>query len=162
MCKTPALLTPTIPLTQTMSTSTTLRHPHSPNSTATATMHDRSVSSRRPAADTETLAASPSDAAFETVDDSKTKRQHFSLLASKYLSRIGNVSPSLILSLLVFLFVASLIFHYSRGLVCVSLYDPRSRGGPGLFRPDELESDFGYLGVPWCKSVSITFNLILV
>ncbi|XP_044484432.1 uncharacterized protein LOC123210249 [Mangifera indica] len=135
-----------------MSTSTTLRHPHSPNSTATATMHDRSVSSRRPAADTETLAASPSDAAFEAVDDSKTKRQHFSLLASKYLSRIGNVSPSLILSLLVFLFVASLIFHYSRGLVCVSLYDPRSRGGPGLFRPDELESDFGYLGVPWCRS----------
>lgn len=138
---------------------------HSPKS-ATATMLDRSVSSRRPSpstAETEPLTSPPSDAASDAVDDSKAKRQHISLLASKYLSRVGQLSPSVIISLFVFLFVASLIFHYSRRLlVCVSPYDPRSLGGPGLFRPDALESDFGYLGVPWCKSASIILNLILM
>ncbi|KAK1576153.1 hypothetical protein Q3G72_011337 [Acer saccharum] len=143
-----------------MNNTTTFRHPHSPKSTtptaASATIMDRAVSSRRSAApyssDAEPLTcASPIRVAeAAAVDESKTKRQHLSLLASNYLSRIAN-SPCLVLCIVTALVVISLAFH-SRSLVCVSPYDPVSRIGPGLLRPDALESDFGYLGVPWCRS----------
>ncbi|KAM7254418.1 hypothetical protein ACFE04_003798 [Oxalis oulophora] len=82
-------------------------------------------------------------------DESKTKRQHISLLLSNYLSRMGHVSSSLpclvILCLLVItLTVSSLVFR-SRGIVCVN--------GVGFhWVTDGSESDFGYLGVPWCRS----------
>ncbi|KAK4839924.1 hypothetical protein QYF36_026038 [Acer negundo] len=143
-----------------MNTTTTFRHPHSPKSTtptaASATIMDRAVSSRRSAApytsDAEPLTcASPIRVAeAAAVDESKTKRQHLSLLASNYLSRIAN-SPCLVLCIVTALVVISLAFH-SRSLVCVSPYDPVSRIGPGLLHTDALESDFGYLGVPWCRS----------
>ncbi|KAK1578442.1 hypothetical protein Q3G72_030290 [Acer saccharum] len=136
-----------------MNTTTTFRHPHSPKSTtptnASAAIMDRAVSSRRSAApyssDAEPLTcASPIRVAeAAAVDESKTKRQQLSLLASNYLSRIAN-SPCLVLCIVTALVVISLTFH-SRSLVCVSPYDPVSRIGPGLLRPDALESDFGRL-----------------
>lgn len=133
----------------------TLRHPHSPRSPSAATaMLDRVVSSRRAAphaTDSDAVASSPGSASED--DESKTKRQHISLLASNYLSRIGHGSSCLTVCIVGFFVVVSLVFHYSRSLVCISPYDPLSRIGPGLYRPDAIESDFGYLGVPWCKSL---------
>ncbi|KAI8018249.1 hypothetical protein LOK49_LG04G02715 [Camellia lanceoleosa] len=80
-------------------------------------------------------------------DESKT-RKHISPLirATNYFTRTGYLYPCLILSISLLL-VYSLIIH-SRNLVCVS--DPISRFR--FFGYGELESDFGSLGVPWCRS----------
>ncbi|KAK9229066.1 hypothetical protein WN944_022023 [Citrus x changshan-huyou] len=68
------------------------------------------------------------------------------------LSDASHASPCLIICVLVLFGAVSLTFHYSHNLVCISPYDPLSRFGPRLYRPDALESDFGYLDVPWCRS----------
>jgi len=123
---------------------------HSPKNTITATtkMLDRVLSSRRV---TSHLDDSDTDA---SADNSKTKKQNLSLLASNYLSRLSHFcfcpTASLLLCLLLdIVLITSLAFH-SRSFVCVS--DPGSR--VGFFGLDGLESDFGSLGVPWCKSLS--------
>ncbi|KAL9350723.1 hypothetical protein Peur_057978 [Populus x canadensis] len=121
---------------------------HSPKNTITATtkMLDRVLSSRRV---TSHLDDSDTDA---SADDSKTKKQNLSLLASNYLSRLSHLCfcPTaclLLCLLLAIVLITSLAFH-SRSFVCVS--DPGSR--VGFFGLDGLESDFGSLGVPWCRS----------
>jgi hypothetical protein len=111
-------------------------------------MLDRVLSSRRV---TSHLDDPDTDA---SADDSKTKKQNLSLLASNYLSRLSHFcfcpTASLLLCLLLaIVLITSLAFH-SRSFVCVS--DPGSR--VGFFGLDGLESDFGSLGVPWCKSLS--------
>ncbi|KAJ6947388.1 hypothetical protein NC651_001928 [Populus alba x Populus x berolinensis] len=117
---------------------------HSPS--ATTNMLDRVLSSRRV---TSHLDDAETDA---SADDSKTKKQNLSLLASNYLSRLSHfcICPTaclLICLLLAVILITSLAFH-SRSFVCVS--DPGSRAG--FFGLEGLESDFGSLGVPWCRS----------
>ncbi|KAJ6342704.1 hypothetical protein OIU78_010598 [Salix suchowensis] len=114
---------------------------HSPS--ATTNMLDRVLSSRRV---TSHLDASEMDA---SADDSKTKKQNLSLLASNYLSRLSHfcICPTaclIICLLLAVILITSLALH-SRSFVCIS--DPGSRAG--FFGLEGLESDFGSLGVPW-------------
>lgn len=119
---------------------------HSQSPKTPTTMLDRSLSSRRPHSD-----ADLSDSGESGTDESKTKRPHIYLLASNFLSRIGHQWwPCLILALLLLLllFLTSLAFH-SSSFVCISRFDPAAR--IGFFGLDGLESDFGSLGVPWCK-----------
>ncbi|KAK9923406.1 hypothetical protein M0R45_031828 [Rubus argutus] len=109
-------------------------------------MLERVLSSRR--------SASHPDAENDDVaaDDSKTKKHlpisFFTTRITNYLTRSGPVWPCFLLLALVLLLIFSLIFN-SRRFVCVSPYDPVSR--TGFFGFDGLESDFGSLGVPWCR-----------
>ncbi|OIW09105.1 hypothetical protein TanjilG_16332 [Lupinus angustifolius] len=79
--------------------------------------------------------------------------------ASNYLSRFTIGSGYLCFCVIIaFLFIllvfgSSLLFS-SRGFVCISSFDTLSRAR--FFGFDDLESDFGALGVPW-----YTYNLIL-
>ncbi|KAG6727842.1 hypothetical protein I3842_02G144900 [Carya illinoinensis] len=87
------------------------------------------------------------------TDDSKTKKQQLPLTtrAFNYFTRMGPIGPCLAFLFLVFLALLSLLLFHSHSFVCVSsYYDPvyRSR----LLGLDGLESDFGSLGVPWCRS----------
>lgn len=84
-------------------------------------------------------------------DESKTRKHvSFTVRATNHLARTGYLWPCLALCLLLLL-IPSLILH-SRNFVCVSssYSDPLSR--IGFLNFDGLESDFGYLGVPWCRS----------
>ncbi|KAF9685190.1 hypothetical protein SADUNF_Sadunf03G0028700 [Salix dunnii] len=125
-------------------------HPlaHGPQNpiTATTKMLDRALSSRRV---TSHLDDSDTDA---SADDSKTKKQNLSLLASNYLSRLSHfcfcpTASFLLCLLLALVLITSLAFH-SRSFVCVSDHGSRV----GFFGLDGLDSDFGLLGVPWCRS----------
>ncbi|KAK9281674.1 hypothetical protein L1049_004578 [Liquidambar formosana] len=85
-------------------------------------------------------------------DESKTKKtSHIAFVtrATNLFSRFGYLWPCLLLCLIILFLIPSLISH-SRSIVCVSSYDPTSR--LGFFGLDGLESDFGSLGVPWCRS----------
>ncbi|KAL6966089.1 hypothetical protein U1Q18_044109 [Sarracenia purpurea var. burkii] len=108
-------------------------------------MLERVHSARRPA-----QFSGEGDDDNDDGDESKT-RKHVSLAirATNYLTRIGHFWPCVVLWL-VLLFLSSLVI-YSRNLVCVSSpYDPLSR--MRFFAYGDLESDFGSLGVPWCRS----------
>ncbi|XP_047314729.1 uncharacterized protein LOC124918724 [Impatiens glandulifera] len=89
---------------------------------------------------------------FVTVSDdggdhSKT-RKNISLLtkATNYITRTGYIWHCLLIILVLFI-LFSLLSH-SRNLVCVS--DPLSRANFLGF--GESDSNFGSLGVPWCRS----------
>lgn len=117
---------------------------------------ERAVSSRR---------APHHSGDFDDDDDhdvSKTKKNRFSLFTHRlsiYFTRIGPIWACLALVGLILLMISSLIFFHSRRFVCVSSYDPVSRSG--FFGMDGLDSDFGSLGVPWCKfSCSSLLDLI--
>lgn len=120
---------------------------HSP--TQHTTMLERVLSSRRatPHGDE---ASSNDDGG--PADDSKTKKHlAISLFLNRvtnYVTRFGPVWPCLLALLIVLVLIFSLIFN-SRSFVCVSPYHQVSRSG--FFGFDGLESDFGLLGVPWCK-----------
>ena len=132
-----------------------LWHSSSQSPKTPTTMLDRALSSRRPHSD-----ADLSDSGESGTDESKTKRPHVYLLASNFVSRIGHQwLPCVIIALLflVLLFLTSLAFHSSR-FVCVSRFDPAAR--IGFFGFDGLESDFGALGVPWCKHLQISLSLL--
>ncbi|KAL6285680.1 hypothetical protein ACE6H2_010070 [Prunus campanulata] len=113
-------------------------------------MLERALSSRRNALYADEAAAENDAVA---ADESKTKKHlpisFFTTRITNYLTRTGPVWPCLLLLALVLLLIFSLIFN-SRRFVCVSPYDPVSRSG--FFGFDGLESDFGSLGVPWCRS----------
>lgn len=95
-------------------------------------------------------AAQHSEEGDDDDDESKTRKHvSFTVRATNHLARTGYLWPCLALCLLLLL-IPSLILH-SRNFVCVSSYsDPLSR--IGFLNFDGLESDFGYLGVPWCRS----------
>lgn len=120
-------------------------------------MLERVLSSRR--------SASHPDAENDDVaaDDSKTKKHlpisFFTTRITNYLTRSGPVWPCFLLLALVLLLIFSLIFN-SRRFVCISPYDPVSR--TGFFGFDGLESDFGSLGVPWCKYIRVGSHLCKV
>lgn len=108
----------------------------------TTTMLERVLSLRR--------AAQHSEEGDDDDDESKTRKHvSFTVRATNHLARTGYLWPCLALCLLLLL-IPSLILH-SRNFVCVSssYSDPLSR--IGFLNFDGLESDFGYLGVPWCK-----------
>jgi hypothetical protein len=92
-----------------------------------------------------------------TADESKTKKQQqlpLTTRAAHYLTRMGPMGPCLAFLCLTFLAILSLLIFHSRPFVCVSsYYNPVSRSG--FFGLDGLESDFGSLGVPWCKPFSL-------
>ncbi|XP_057457900.1 uncharacterized protein LOC130748676 [Lotus japonicus] len=131
--------------TQPQSTTPTHRHPN----ISAATMLERSLSSRRgnpPGED---------DDDGVTTDESKTKK-HQHLLFRNYLSRIAAASSGSYLPcvavVLLLLLALSFVFSSRAGFVCISSssYQPVSRAG--FFGLDGLDSDFGVLGVPWCRS----------
>ncbi|XP_028757294.1 uncharacterized protein LOC114716472 [Neltuma alba] len=132
------------------STTPTHRHPH----LSTAMLLDRALSARRGSTfsddEDDGVTASPGD-------ESKTKKhQHFFFhatnRASNYLSRTGSGAYCVFaLAFLLILFLFSSFLFSSRGFVCISSsYSPVSRAG--FFGFDGLESDFGALGVPWCRT----------
>ncbi|KAK3027074.1 hypothetical protein RJ639_040906 [Escallonia herrerae] len=85
-------------------------------------------------------------------DESKTRKHaSFAIRATNYMARTGYLWPCLILAL-VLLVIFSVIIH-TRDLVCVSSvssFDPASR--LRFLGFDGLDSDFGSLGIPWCRS----------
>ncbi|GAB4850222.1 hypothetical protein Ancab_029517 [Ancistrocladus abbreviatus] len=85
-------------------------------------------------------------------DESKTKKNiPFTTRASNFISRNGILWPCLTLTLLLVLFTSTAVF-YTRSLVCVSSSLPDSHSRFYFFGFDGLDSDFGSLGVPWCRS----------
>ncbi|KAJ9559648.1 hypothetical protein OSB04_004808 [Centaurea solstitialis] len=86
-------------------------------------------------------------------DESKTKK-HLSIATriTNYFTRTGYLCPIIILTAIA-IFTISSFFVTSRDLLCVSSvssFDRLSRSR--FFGLDGLESDFGSLGVPWCRS----------
>ncbi|XP_074312515.1 uncharacterized protein LOC141648005 [Silene latifolia] len=111
------------------------------------TMLERVHSTRRP-----TLPGD--DENNEEGDESKTKKTiPITTRFLNFVSRNSLLWPFLALAFLAVVFFSSVVF-YTRTLVCVgsgpSSFDPHSRFG--FFGFDGLESDFGSLGVPWCRS----------
>lgn len=96
------------------------------------------------------------EATADADDDEKTKKQQHQQIriatrtAANYLTRLGPFGLCLVFLSLAFLSILSLYLFHSRSFVCVSSYDPVTRSG--FFGLDGLESDFGSLGVPWCRS----------
>ncbi|CAN6570734.1 unnamed protein product [Malus baccata var. baccata] len=126
-----------------------LLSPSSSTQRSPTKMLDRVLSSRR-------YAPHADESAVENdvvADESKIKKHlpfsFFTTRITNYLTRTGPVWPCLLILALVLLLIFSLIFN-SRRFVCVSPYDPVAR--TGFFGFDGLESDFGSLGVPWCRS----------
>ncbi|CAH1422628.1 unnamed protein product [Lactuca virosa] len=85
-------------------------------------------------------------------DGSKTRKQlSIATRVTNYLTRTGYLWPILFLAIVIFVIYS--LFIRSRNLVCVSSissFDRLSR--TRFFGLDGLESDFGSLGVPWCRS----------
>ncbi|XP_023752468.1 uncharacterized protein LOC111900814 isoform X1 [Lactuca sativa] len=85
-------------------------------------------------------------------DGSKTRKQlSIATRVTNYLTRTGYLWPILFLAIVIFVIYS--FFIRSRNLICVSSissFDRLSR--TRFFGLDGLESDFGSLGVPWCRS----------
>lgn len=137
---------------QTQSSSSTPTHRH-PNLSAPS-MLERTLSSRR----VNSYADDDADADVD-ADESKTKKNQHILFrittrASNYLSRIAGSGSFYLpcVTIVLFVFFAFSFLFTSRGFVCISSsYTPVSRAG--FFGFDGLDSDFGSLGVPCCKSL---------
>lgn len=96
----------------------------------------------------------------EEGDESKTKHISLAMRATNFFTRTGTGTgmtvggylwPSLFITLVILSLVS--LFIHSRGLVCVSSvssFDLHSR--LRFFGLDALDSDFGSLGVPCCRS----------
>ncbi|XP_042492110.1 uncharacterized protein LOC122071768 [Macadamia integrifolia] len=81
-------------------------------------------------------------------DESKTRKNiSFAMRVTKLMTKIWVLWPLIVL--FVILLLVSIVIH-SRDLVCVSSFEPYSR--MNFFGIDGLDSDFGSLGVPWCRS----------
>ncbi|KAK9148670.1 hypothetical protein Scep_007427 [Stephania cephalantha] len=82
-------------------------------------------------------------------DDEPKNRKNVSVAikAAKHIARLTLLWPCLALALL--LLAISLFFHY-RSLLCVPSIEPSYR--LNLLGVDGIDSDFGALGVPWCRS----------
>lgn len=99
------------------------------------------------------------EATADADDDEKAKKQQHQQLriatraAANYFTRMGPFGLCLVFLSLAFLSILSLYLFHSRSFVCVSSYDPITRSG--FFGLDGLESDFGSLGVPWCKPLAL-------
>lgn len=90
----------------------------------------------------------------DAADESKTKRtHHLSMIATRFthhVVKLAHVCPwpcFVLFAVLIFLIPS--VIHHSRNLVCIS-NDAVSR--TRFFGFDGIETDFGVLGVPLCKS----------
>ncbi|KAF3955599.1 hypothetical protein CMV_019195 [Castanea mollissima] len=116
----------------------------------------RAVSPRSDATSSVEFENDNDEATADADDDEKAKKQQHQQLriatraAANYLTRMGPFGLCLVFLSLAFLSILSLYLFHSRSFVCVSSYDPITRSG--FFGLDGLESDFGSLGVPWCRS----------
>lgn len=90
------------------------------------------------------------DGGDETGDESKT-RKHISitLRVTNYLTRTGYLWPILVVGLVIVIILSVII--NSHDLVCISASYSDHISRLRFFGFDGLESDFGSLGVPWCK-----------
>ncbi|KAF5787810.1 hypothetical protein HanXRQr2_Chr10g0457031 [Helianthus annuus] len=92
-------------------------------------------------------------------DDSKT-RKHLSIATriTSYFTRTDYLCPVTIAAIIILIITS--YFLQSRDLLCVSSvssFDRLSRSW--FFCLDGIDSDFGALGVPWCK-ISSLFDVI--
>ena len=89
-------------------------------------------------------------------DESKN-RKHISIAMriANFLTRTGYLWPVLIIALLIVIIVSVIIG--SRDLVCISASTSDHISRLSFFGFDARESDFGSLGVPWCKLLSLYF-----
>ncbi|XP_019198877.1 PREDICTED: uncharacterized protein LOC109192617 [Ipomoea nil] len=86
-----------------------------------------------------------------TGDESKTRKHTFTPMRFiNYLTRTGHIWPCLLIGLVVVV-ITSFIVH-TRDLVCISASSADHTSRLRFFGFDGLESDFGSLGVPWCRS----------
>lgn len=102
----------------------------------------------------------------EDVDDESKTRKHASFAAriSKH-ARLGSGSGShclvVSLSLLLLLLVACFLFSRSRPVICVSAHDSIARNALFGANLEGLATDFGSLGVPWCKPFKSVLSVFL-
>ncbi|KAL5729135.1 hypothetical protein ACHQM5_002125 [Ranunculus cassubicifolius] len=84
-------------------------------------------------------------------DESKTrKHQSFAMRATNQITKLGFIWPCLIF---LFLLLIAYISLHTRNLVCVSSNNSSSFYSRfNFFGIDGLDSEFGLLGVPWCRS----------
>lgn len=134
-------------------TFTGTRHTHSPKQTTTTAMLERTLSSRRG----NSHGDSDDDDDLINADDSKTKKQHILFRitnrASTFLSQTRHYVPCLTVAFLLLFAFSFFFFFTSRSFVCISsnaFFKPASRAA--FFGLDGLDSDFGALGVPCCRS----------
>lgn len=96
----------------------------------------------------------------ESDDESKTKKFiPFSTRFINFVTRYTLIWPCLAFTFILVLFTSTIVF-YSRSLVCVSSSATHSRFA--FFGFDGLESDFGSLGVPWCKLLYLFISFCFV
>lgn len=114
-------------------------------------MLERVLSSRR--------ATPVSDDGDETGDESKT-RKHLSVATrvTNYVIRTGHLWPCLLLGLVIV--VATSFVYHTRDLVCISASSSDHHSRLRFFGFEGLETDFGSLGVPWCKFLALQFQCL--
>ncbi|CAA0826922.1 Unknown protein [Striga hermonthica] len=114
-------------------------------------MLERVLSPRRPPHASEDVGKAEDNGGDEAGDESKT-RKHIpaAVWISNYLTRNGYLWPIILIGLIV-IAISSAIIH-SRDLVCISASSADHISRLKFFGFDGLESDFGSLGVPWCRS----------
>ncbi|XP_058074290.1 uncharacterized protein LOC131223026 [Magnolia sinica] len=100
----------------------------------------------------------PSPKEGDEDDESKTRKtssfSSFPIIkyVSNHIPKMGSTATILSLFLLLLLLIFASVLFKSRNLVCISPYDSyHSRMNP-FVNLDGLSSDFGSLGVPWCRS----------
>uniref|UniRef100_A0A7N0VAS8 Uncharacterized protein n=1 Tax=Kalanchoe fedtschenkoi TaxID=63787 RepID=A0A7N0VAS8_KALFE len=111
-------------------------------------MLERMLSVRRPAHESSVA----EEGSESEGDESKTRKSYtnLSLLFRNLTTRFGYIWPCLLFGLLFLsLFFLPSFITQSRTLVCTP-FDPTSR--LGLFGFGGMDSEFGSLGVPWCRS----------
>ncbi|XP_051136411.1 uncharacterized protein LOC127255032 [Andrographis paniculata] len=111
-------------------------------------MLERAIPTRRPPHD---VGAPEDHAGDHTGDDSKT-RKHISLAIrlTNCFIRSGYFWP--IIAIALALVIISSVIVRSRDLVCISASSADHISRMRFFGFDGLETDFGALGVPWCRS----------
>lgn len=110
-------------------------------------MLERAISIRRPPYAADGFANHAGD---ETGDESKTrKHSSIAIRLTNYLIRSGYFWP--VIAVAIVLIIVTSVFIHSRDLVCISVSSADHTSRLRFFGFDGLETDFGALGVPWCK-----------
>ncbi|KAL6559904.1 hypothetical protein OROGR_005021 [Orobanche gracilis] len=114
-------------------------------------MLERALSIRRPPHACEDVVTAEDDGGDEAGDESKT-RKHMAVPVgiTNYLTRTGYLWPIILIGLIIVI-ISSVIIH-SQDLVCISASSADHISRLRFFGFDGLDSDFGSLGVPWCRS----------
>lgn len=128
----------------------TLKHTSSVKMTAANKMLERALSIRRPPHPSEVAGPAEGDGDDVTGDESKN-RKHMSIAmrVTNYLTRTGYIWPIIVIGLIIIIILSVIV--RSQDLVCISASSSDYISRLRFFGFDGLESDFGSLGVPWCK-----------